>query len=45
VRQGHYAAQADMATIQPAPDHTISRIGDLPELASLLARTPMTPAA
>jgi FMN phosphatase YigB (HAD superfamily) len=45
VRQGHYAAQADMATIQPAPDHTISRIGELPELATLLARTSMTPAA
>lgn len=45
VRQGHYAAQADMATIQPAPDHTISRIGELSELAPRLVRTPMTPAA
>jgi FMN phosphatase YigB (HAD superfamily) len=45
VRQGHYAAQADMASIRPAPDHTISRIGELPALAPLLARTPMTPAA
>jgi FMN phosphatase YigB (HAD superfamily) len=45
VRQGHYAAQADMAAIQPTPDHTISRISDLPELATVLTRTPMTPAA
>lgn len=33
VRQGHYAAVADMATIQPAPDYTIDKIGDLPALA------------
>jgi FMN phosphatase YigB (HAD superfamily) len=45
VRQGHYAAQTDMATIQPAPDHTISRIGDLPGLATTLAHMPVTPAA
>lgn len=45
VRQGHYAEQADMAAIQPAPDYTISRIGDLPELAAAIARTPITPAA
>jgi FMN phosphatase YigB (HAD superfamily) len=29
VRQGHYALQADMSAIQPPPDRTISRIGDL----------------
>lgn len=45
VQQGHYAAQADMATIQPVPDHTIARIGELSELAPRLVRTPMTPAA
>jgi FMN phosphatase YigB (HAD superfamily) len=29
VRQGHYAAAADTETIDPAPDITIARIGDL----------------
>jgi FMN phosphatase YigB (HAD superfamily) len=45
VQQGHYAAQADMAAIQPAPDHTISRIAELSELAPRLVRTSVTPAA
>ncbi len=31
VRQGHYAAAAAAATIEPAPDITISRIGELRE--------------
>ncbi|GAB2562288.1 HAD family hydrolase [Dyella jejuensis] len=38
VRQGHYAAQADMAQLQPAPDHTIDRISDLPKLAATLVK-------
>jgi hypothetical protein len=29
VRQGHYALEADMNTIDPKPDVTIERIGDL----------------
>ena len=29
VRQGHYALEADMSTIEPKPDVTIERIGDL----------------
>lgn len=45
VRQGHYAAQTDMATLQLAPDYQIERIGDLPALATQLCRTPLTPAA
>jgi FMN phosphatase YigB (HAD superfamily) len=39
VRQGHYAAQADLSAIQPAPDYIIQRIGDLPKLADELVRT------
>jgi FMN phosphatase YigB (HAD superfamily) len=38
VRQGHYAAKADLATITPAPDHSIERIADLPRLADALVR-------
>jgi FMN phosphatase YigB (HAD superfamily) len=38
VRQGHYAAQADMAVIQPPPDRVIERIGELPDLANELVR-------
>lgn len=38
VRQGHYAEQADLARIAPAPDHTILAIADLPPLAAELAR-------
>ena len=38
VQQGHYAAQADMTTIHPAPDHTIARIADLPSCAAQLMR-------
>lgn len=37
VRQGHYAAQADMSQIHPAPDHTIDTIAELPALAAGLA--------
>ncbi|GLQ52021.1 HAD family hydrolase [Dyella flava] len=36
VRQGHYAAKADLASIHPAPDHTIDTIGDLKALAATL---------
>ena len=45
VRQGHYAAQANLSAIQPAPDYTIPTIGDLPALAAELVRVPATPAA
>ena len=38
VRQGHYAAKADLVSIDPAPDHAIDRIGDLPALALELLR-------
>jgi FMN phosphatase YigB (HAD superfamily) len=36
VRQGHYAAQADLASLAPAPDHIIERISDLKALAAEL---------
>jgi FMN phosphatase YigB (HAD superfamily) len=39
VRQGHYAAQADLAAIHPAPDHTIQAIGELKALAAELVRS------
>jgi FMN phosphatase YigB (HAD superfamily) len=39
VRQGHYAAQADLAAIQPAPDYTIQAIGELKALAGELVRS------
>jgi FMN phosphatase YigB (HAD superfamily) len=45
VRQGHYAAQADLAALQPAPDYSIAAIGDLPALAAELVRARMIPAA
>ncbi|RDS86892.1 HAD family hydrolase [Dyella psychrodurans] len=45
VRQGHYAAQADLAAIQPAPDHSIEEIGDLQQLADGLMRTRAEPVA
>jgi len=32
VKQGHYAVQADLAAIQPAPDRTIASIVDIPHL-------------
>ncbi|RDS79540.1 HAD family hydrolase [Dyella monticola] len=38
VRQGHYAARADMSQIQPAPDCTIETIGELPALAAGLVQ-------
>jgi FMN phosphatase YigB (HAD superfamily) len=38
VRQGHYAALADLTKIQPAPDHAIDTIGDLKTLAAELVR-------
>jgi FMN phosphatase YigB (HAD superfamily) len=38
VRQGHYAAMADLATIQPPPDHTIQAISELKALAGQLVR-------
>jgi FMN phosphatase YigB (HAD superfamily) len=38
VRQGHYAAQADLAAIHPTPDHTIQAISELKALAGELAR-------
>lgn len=44
VRQGHYAAQADLSSLQPGPDYSIAVIGDLPELAAELVRTRMTTA-
>jgi hypothetical protein len=31
-KQGHYAAESDMATISPLPDRTIDCIGDLRDL-------------
>lgn len=40
VRQGHYAAIADMASIHPAPDYTIEKIADLKSLAAELVHTP-----
>jgi hypothetical protein len=36
VRQGHYAAVADLASVQPAPDYTINHIGELKALAGTL---------
>ena len=45
VRQGHYAAQADTASIQPAPDHTIEHIDDLQRLAGNLVRVNIAPVA
>lgn len=36
VRQGHYAAQADMMNIQPQPDHSIETIAELSSLAGVL---------
>ncbi|GLQ99734.1 HAD family hydrolase [Dyella mobilis] len=36
VRQGHYAAQADLASLSPAPDHVIEHIADLKALAGEL---------
>jgi FMN phosphatase YigB (HAD superfamily) len=45
VRQGHYAAQADLASVQPAPDHTIEQIGDLRQLAGSLVRASAEPVA
>jgi FMN phosphatase YigB (HAD superfamily) len=45
VRQGHYAAIADLASIQPAPDHIIDKIGDLPALAMELVRGEAVPSA
>lgn len=39
VRQGHYAAQANLAELEPAPDYTIQAIGELPALAAELVRT------
>jgi FMN phosphatase YigB (HAD superfamily) len=39
VRQGHYAAQANLAELQPAPDHIIDAIDELPALAAELVRT------
>jgi hypothetical protein len=32
VKQGHYAAQADLASIEPAPDRVIARIADITTL-------------
>lgn len=40
VRQGHYAAQASMAEILPAPDYSIDAIADLQHLAAEWARAP-----
>lgn len=40
VRQGHYAAQADLASLDPAPDHIIEKIADLKALAAELVQTP-----
>ena len=45
VRQGHYAAQANLSVIQPAPDYSIARIGDLPALAAELAHASAPPTA
>lgn len=39
VRQGHYAAQANLAELQPAPDYSIHAINELPALAAELVRT------
>jgi len=39
VRQGHYAAQANLAELQPAPDHSIQTISELPALAAELVRS------
>lgn len=33
VRQGHYAAQADLSTLDPLPDLTITQIGELTRFA------------
>lgn len=38
VRQGHYAAQANLSELQPAPDYTINAIAELPALAAGLVR-------
>jgi FMN phosphatase YigB (HAD superfamily) len=45
VRQGHYAAHADLTTIVPAPDHTIDKIGDLKALAAKLVGGGTVPSA
>jgi FMN phosphatase YigB (HAD superfamily) len=45
VNQGHYAAQADLASIQPAPDRVIARIADITHLDwndTVVAPTPPT---
>ncbi|QAU23271.1 HAD family hydrolase [Dyella sp. M7H15-1] len=39
VRQGHYAAQAKLASLHPAPDYTIDKIADLQALAAELVHT------
>jgi FMN phosphatase YigB (HAD superfamily) len=38
VRQGHYAMQANLAELAPAPDHVIDSIAQLPPLAAELVR-------
>nr|WP_225737393.1 HAD family hydrolase [Dyella acidiphila] len=45
VRQGHYAAIADLARIEPAPNRIIDAIADLKALAPDLLRTTASPAA
>jgi FMN phosphatase YigB (HAD superfamily) len=45
VRQGHYAEQADLSATQPAPDYSIARISDLPEVAAEIVGRLTTPAA
>jgi hypothetical protein len=42
VRQGHYATQMASAAIDPQPDLSIARIGDLLEhdIAAVLAKPP-----
>ncbi|MEO7433035.1 MAG: HAD family hydrolase [Dokdonella sp.] len=45
VRQGHYAAQSDLAAIDPAPDRIIAKISDLTHLDwndSVAASSPST---
>jgi hypothetical protein len=45
VRQGHYAEKADLSATQPAPDYSIARIGDLPEVAAGVVNLPTISAA
>jgi FMN phosphatase YigB (HAD superfamily) len=45
VRQGHYAEKADLSATQPAPDYSIARISDLPEVAAEIVGRLTTPAA